>query len=141
MSCYVLRLRVGQFQSPAWSSCIEHMITLKQVHRQADIEFVRILNEIRVGRCTPATRAHLLDKSGSAASATSGGHIAVLLCTHRADAESINRAELEKLNDGWCARVDCELELQTSHTHTRLLTAAAVCVSSTRSRRVRSHSN
>ena len=37
-------------QSPAWDRSVTKSTVLRQVHRQADVEFVKILNEVRIGR-------------------------------------------------------------------------------------------
>lgn len=38
------------FQSLTWSQCNFRCFNLKFVHRQSDYEFVKILNEIRLGK-------------------------------------------------------------------------------------------
>ncbi|ROW16673.1 hypothetical protein VPNG_01514 [Cytospora leucostoma] len=47
------------FQSNAWKECIENTVTLTQVFRQKDNHFVDLLNELRRGDITPATREAL----------------------------------------------------------------------------------
>lgn len=44
------------FQADCWSSVIKRTIILQQVFRQADEQFVGILNQIRVGRLSPEAR-------------------------------------------------------------------------------------
>jgi hypothetical protein len=35
------------FQSPVWAKCIPHVIELRQVFRQKDPEFVRMLRKVK----------------------------------------------------------------------------------------------
>ncbi|KAL1948347.1 hypothetical protein VTO73DRAFT_12422 [Trametes versicolor] len=37
------------FESDAWKECIDHTVTLTQVYRQTDTQFVELLNELRKG--------------------------------------------------------------------------------------------
>ncbi|KAJ3554091.1 hypothetical protein NM688_g3284 [Phlebia brevispora] len=41
------------FQSQAWKTCIQNVISLKQVFRQSDNHFVDLLNQMRQGEITP----------------------------------------------------------------------------------------
>lgn len=41
------------FQAKTWTSCIGHEVMLKRVFRQKNQNFVGMLNELRVGRCSP----------------------------------------------------------------------------------------
>ncbi|CAJ0960126.1 unnamed protein product, partial [Mesorhabditis belari] len=82
------------FESPAWNASISTTILLKQVRRQNDIQFIRLLQEIRVGNCPPwilstlqATRTNRFAQSV----------IATRLCTHSADAEQVNKHNLREL--------------------------------------------
>ena len=68
---------------------------LPTVRRPRDATFIRLLNNVRVGRCTPEVSAAL--------SATADNHIsrdgilATRLCTHKEDVDQINRHRLQKL--------------------------------------------
>ncbi|XP_016982810.1 ATP-dependent DNA helicase PIF1 [Drosophila rhopaloa] len=83
------------FQSSAWETCIQCVYELKQVHRQSDPEFVKILNHLRIG--------HVNDSITSRLAATSkqkiegNGILATQLCSHTNDANSINESKLENL--------------------------------------------
>ncbi|XP_033173077.1 ATP-dependent DNA helicase PIF1 [Drosophila mauritiana] len=84
------------FQSSAWETCIQCVYELKQVHRQSDPEFVKILNHLRIG--------HVNDSITSRLAATSkqkiegNGILATQLCSHTNDANSINESKLENLD-------------------------------------------
>lgn len=84
------------FQSSAWETCIQCVFELKQVHRQSDPEFVKILNHLRIG--------HVNDSITSRLAATSkqkiegNGILATQLCSHTNDANSINESKLENLD-------------------------------------------
>lgn len=86
------------FQSKAWDKCINLSFELKQVHRQKDNEFVRILNSIRLGRVTPEIESRLLSTSGQRVE--SDGIVATQLCSHTKDADQINESKLNKLDTG-----------------------------------------
>ena len=45
------------FDAATWNTCIEHTILLTHVFRQKDPAFASMLNEIRLGKLTPATVA------------------------------------------------------------------------------------
>ncbi|XP_017075450.2 LOW QUALITY PROTEIN: ATP-dependent DNA helicase PIF1 [Drosophila eugracilis] len=83
------------FQSSAWETCIQCVFELKQVHRQSDPEFVKILNHLRIG--------HVNDSITNRLTATSkqkiegNGILATQLCSHTNDANSINESKLENL--------------------------------------------
>ncbi|CAJ0576068.1 unnamed protein product, partial [Mesorhabditis spiculigera] len=83
------------FESPAWNVAVQTTILLKQVRRQDDAAFVRVLNEIRVGRC-PAWVSHTMRETRK--TVLPATVTATRLCTHSADAEAINRASLQNLN-------------------------------------------
>ncbi|KAL2289385.1 hypothetical protein FJTKL_02383 [Diaporthe vaccinii] len=52
------------FQSDAWKESIERVVTLTQVFRQKDSDFVRLLNELRRGEISPVTQRILTSLSG-----------------------------------------------------------------------------
>uniref|UniRef100_A0A336MPL2 ATP-dependent DNA helicase PIF1 n=2 Tax=Culicoides sonorensis TaxID=179676 RepID=A0A336MPL2_CULSO len=83
------------FQSPAWEKCMDLSFELKQVHRQKDNEFVRILNSIRIGRVTPEISAALLKTGGQ--KIETDGILATQLCSHTNDADLINQSKLSNL--------------------------------------------
>jgi ATP-dependent DNA helicase PIF1 len=47
------------FESKCWSNVLTEAIELKKVFRQSDAAFVKVLNEIRLGKVSEATLAHL----------------------------------------------------------------------------------
>jgi len=47
------------FEAKCWNKCFDMQIELKEVFRQADREFVGMLNEIRKGWCSPNTKVRL----------------------------------------------------------------------------------
>lgn len=68
---------------------------LKQVHRQKDSEFVRILNQIRIGRVTPEISDRL--KRTGRQKVETEGILATQLCSHTNDADLINQSKLDNL--------------------------------------------
>lgn len=83
------------FQSSAWEKCIEYVFELKEVHRQSDPEFVKILNHLRIGHCTDEITKRLVATSKQ--TIESNGILATQLCSHTNDANSINDSKLENL--------------------------------------------
>lgn len=49
------RLAKFSFDATTWNTCIEHTILLTHVFRQKDATFAAMLNEMRLGRLTPAS--------------------------------------------------------------------------------------
>jgi ATP-dependent DNA helicase PIF1 len=49
------RVAKFSFDSATWNTCIEHTILLTDVFRQKDATFAGMLNEMRLGRLTPAS--------------------------------------------------------------------------------------
>jgi hypothetical protein len=84
------------FEVKAWDSVIQHSIELKQVFRQADNEFVRLLNRLRWGVCT-AEMAHRLRTESGSDFEKHDGIEATTLNTHKADVEQRNRDKLDEL--------------------------------------------
>ncbi|ALC38407.1 CG3238 [Drosophila busckii] len=84
------------FQSNVWESCIQCVFELKQVHRQSDPEFVKILNHLRIGHVNDGIAARLV--STSKQKIEGNGILATQLCSHTKDAASINESKLENLS-------------------------------------------
>lgn len=83
------------FQSSAWEKCIQYVYELKEVHRQSDSEFVRILNHLRIGHINDEITKRL--KTTSKQKIESNGILATQLCSHTNDANAINESKLENL--------------------------------------------
>jgi ATP-dependent DNA helicase PIF1 len=82
------------FESRVWRETIQEVIELKQIKRQTDGTFIRLLEEIRYGRCSPKT-IEILEKCKSRL--TTGDILPTKLCTHKDDVEYINKSELNSL--------------------------------------------
>ncbi|XP_050476017.1 ATP-dependent DNA helicase PIF1 isoform X2 [Bombus huntii] len=85
------------FQSSAWKKCVHFNYELQTVHRQTDPEFIRILNNIRIGRVTDDTAEKL--KATAKQKIESNGILATRLCSHVNEAEEINQFQLDELKD------------------------------------------
>uniref|UniRef100_A0A1B0B7Q8 ATP-dependent DNA helicase PIF1 n=1 Tax=Glossina palpalis gambiensis TaxID=67801 RepID=A0A1B0B7Q8_9MUSC len=83
------------FQSNAWEKCIEFVFELKDVHRQSDPEFIKILNHIRIGHVNEGITKRLIATSKQIIE--SNGILATQLCSHTNDADCINETKLENL--------------------------------------------
>ncbi|KAH8351898.1 hypothetical protein KR084_000446 [Drosophila pseudotakahashii] len=84
------------FQSSAWETCIQCVYELKQVHRQSDPEFVKILNHLRIGHVNDSITTRLAATSKQ--KIEGNGILATQLCSHTNDANSINESKLENLD-------------------------------------------
>ncbi|KAA0174538.1 hypothetical protein FNF27_03912 [Cafeteria roenbergensis] len=89
------------FEAACWGKCVSVEVELTRVFRQADRDFVDVLNAIRWGVVTPAARAALDARWGAdvvIAGADGGPAIRpTLLFTHRADVDAVNEKELARL--------------------------------------------
>ena len=83
------------FQAKSWRKCISDSWELQNIYRQTDSTFINLLQEIRLGRCTPKTVAIL--KKTQSNKLNRNGIIPTKLCTHVEDVRQINKSELDKL--------------------------------------------
>lgn len=89
------------FQAKSWEKCVTKCIELKQVYRQTDPTFVRILQDIRIGRCTEISSTTLQNTYCNRLE--QNGILATRLCTHREDVDHTNKSQLEKLPGVICS--------------------------------------
>lgn len=83
------------FQSESWEKCVHFNFELQQVHRQKDPTFVKILNNIRIGRVTDDI-ADIL-KGTAKQKIENDGILATRLCSHVKEAEEMNEFQLNEL--------------------------------------------
>lgn len=83
------------FQTEAWANCRFQVFQLQKVHRQSDPEFVKMLDNIRMGRITAEITGKLL--STTARSLDKCGIIPTRLCCFTQEANLINTTKLQKL--------------------------------------------
>ncbi|KAK6020830.1 hypothetical protein OSTOST_13509 [Ostertagia ostertagi] len=93
------------FECEAWNRSIQKTIMLKCVHRQDDSRFVKVLQEIRVGKCSDDVCTALMETKENNFSAE--GIVPTRLCTHTSDALAVNRRCLEEL-EGTCKIFEAE---------------------------------
>eukprot|EP01114_Cavostelium_apophysatum_P021146 TRINITY_DN7292_c0_g2_i1.p1 TRINITY_DN7292_c0_g2~~TRINITY_DN7292_c0_g2_i1.p1 ORF type:complete len:601 (-),score=87.50 TRINITY_DN7292_c0_g2_i1:675-2477(-) len=79
------------FEAECWDSCVDVNFQLQQIFRQSDTDFVSLLNEVRMGKCSERTKA-ALDKCRQ--TKTTG---AVILQSRNAEVDRINTEALAKL--------------------------------------------
>jgi len=84
------------FELPLWKANLQQVIMLTQVHRQKDIEFVRLLAEIRQGRLSEAGLALLRSRIDAKIVCPEGLQPTQLFPT-RVEASHANAAGLKKL--------------------------------------------
>jgi len=92
------------FESTALKKTGFVYLELDKVYRQEDDSFVEILNRLRTNKCTEADIAALNKHYGKKTPEK-----AITLCTHNAQADKINAAELESL-DGKSFVYEAEIE-------------------------------
>lgn len=85
------------FQSETWLKVITVSYELKQVHRQKDSEFIRILNFIRVGHVNDEITKRLMATSKQ--KIETNGILATQLCSHTNDSNLINESKLANLKE------------------------------------------
>ncbi|XP_047105012.1 ATP-dependent DNA helicase PIF1-like [Schistocerca piceifrons] len=83
------------FQSAVWDQVIHTSFELNKVHRQADPEFIKILQNVRIGRITPEISDKLISTSKHKIEVE--GILATRLCSHMQDADLINRTKMGEL--------------------------------------------
>ncbi|XP_049853032.1 ATP-dependent DNA helicase PIF1 [Schistocerca gregaria] len=83
------------FQSAVWDQVIHTSFELNKVHRQADPEFIKILQNVRIGRITPEISDKLISTSKHKIEVE--GILATRLCSHMQDADLINRTKMAEL--------------------------------------------
>jgi ATP-dependent exoDNAse (exonuclease V) alpha subunit len=83
------------FQSKAWAELNPKLVILETVFRQSDANFVKLLNNIRLGKINQEDIEILNSRIGLEID-----HNAIkptILCTHNAQVEVINQVELKKI--------------------------------------------
>jgi ATP-dependent DNA helicase PIF1 len=83
------------FESPTWKSIVQETISLTQIHRQADPEFQKILNEARVGSLSEESIAVLKGRQGLPWAEELIRP--TLLFTRRAEVDNVNDRNLKAL--------------------------------------------
>lgn len=84
------------FESQSWSGSFDLLIELKYIHRQDDIDFIKMLAELRIGELTPQSIAYI--RSLSRPLVLPDGVIPVHLRPTRKEVDSVNAFELTKLD-------------------------------------------
>ena len=82
------------FESPQWAATFHTTIELKKIFRQTDPVYMRILNQIRVGKLYKSSLEELTKHVGKTLPET---FVPTILLPRRRDAEMINLEELAKL--------------------------------------------
>jgi ATP-dependent DNA helicase PIF1 len=83
------------FESPLWASTFHTIVELKKIFRQTDPVYMRILNQIRVGKLYKSGLDELTKHIGKPLPET---FVPTILLPRRRDAELINLEELAKLS-------------------------------------------
>ncbi|CAH2310452.1 ATP-dependent DNA helicase PIF1 [Pelobates cultripes] len=83
------------FQAKTWRKCIDLTMELTEVRRQTDKDFISLLQEVRLGRCTEEVTRRLILTSNH--KIERDGILATRLCTHKDDVELMNERRLQQL--------------------------------------------
>ena len=83
------------FESPVWSKCIKSVVLLREVFRQSNNDFVRMLNKLRLG----ITDANIVDTLNATVDKPlpSDGIVATTLVARRRDVDALNSRRLDEL--------------------------------------------
>lgn len=84
------------FESKSWPTLISHSIQLSQIFRQSDPTFINLLNELRMGRMSPANERILLQLARTPAYPQDGIE-ATQLYSRRDQVERANQSHLDAL--------------------------------------------
>ena len=84
------------FESPVWTYVIEKTVILREIMRQKDPVFQKILQEVRIGEPSMDTIEILLSRVGIEPDITSG-IVPTLLSSKKLDVEKMNKREFKKL--------------------------------------------
>jgi len=87
--------RNALFSCKAWEKCIQRTFLLTIVHRQKNMEFVHLLNRVRMGTLTPED-GHMLRKRVNAR-LSNNGILPTRIYTHKSNVENENYIHLNKL--------------------------------------------
>jgi ATP-dependent DNA helicase PIF1 len=86
------------FRSKVWQEAVQQTFVLSMIHRQKDDEFIKILQEVRIGRCSEHSLQLLrATETRAAAGGNKKGGAYTRLCPRRNDCNRANSAELAKL--------------------------------------------
>merc|ERR1712136_402799 len=85
------------FQAESWNACIPKIVELKEIFRQSDQKFVKILQNLRYGRCTPEISQILKKTATNKLEVTKQGVLATKLFTHNRDVDYTNQVHLKRL--------------------------------------------
>lgn len=105
------------FEAKSWNTCIQQTIVLDQIFRQQDPDFIQLLQEMRLGKCSdksvkilldcakPKNKNEVLSTTSTASTASDGdgnakddGMLPTKLYPHRASVEKENQFQLSRLN-------------------------------------------
>lgn len=84
------------FESPIWENVIEKTIILREIMRQKDAVFQKVLQEVRIGELSDESIAILQSRVGIEPDISSG-IVPTLLSSKKSDVEKINKREFNKL--------------------------------------------
>jgi len=84
------------FESKSWREAMHETIQLNEIYRQHDPEFIRILNEIRIGKVSEKTKL-MLDQSKHHKLDVSDGIYPTVLYSRNMHVDKINDEHLNKL--------------------------------------------
>lgn len=98
------------FQSENWDKSIDYTIYLDKIIRQKDKEFSKILEKVRLGKCTKSMKEFFLSRCGLN-QIFDDGIIPTKLYSKNEAVDSINTDELDKL-EGNCISYKVQIEIQ-----------------------------
>ena len=82
------------FESEKWNECITKIVQLTTIYRQRDALYKKILNQIRIGKVTPSTIAHLSKRVNAV---ITHDIVPTILYPTRKQSDDLNNKEYKKL--------------------------------------------
>jgi ATP-dependent DNA helicase PIF1 len=84
------------FESDAWEKCIKNVVLLNTIHRQSNIDFQTVLNEVRVGRISSKSK-EILSSRLNIELKNDFGIKPTRIFTTNAQVDRINKFEMDEL--------------------------------------------
>jgi ATP-dependent DNA helicase PIF1 len=84
------------FESNAWEKCIKNVVLLNTIHRQSDIDFQMVLNEVRLGKVSSKSK-QILESRLNVELKNDFGIKPTRIFTTNAQVDRINKSEMDEL--------------------------------------------
>jgi ATP-dependent DNA helicase PIF1 len=97
------------FQSKLWSDINVYRYTLTSSHRHGDLQYLKILNEVRIGKMSPSSKKILSER----VLLPPEGTLFTRLCVYRKKAAQFNQSELDNIQKP-STTFSCKISLRSN---------------------------